>query len=352
MIRKLSLIHRWTGGLIGLLLAIIGLTGAILANKDAWIGVTGAGDIRPATVGHTATLIERIMAASEKEPRSIVLPGDSFGLARMTYSKDSGAYANQDGQIVEQWSSVWGRPEIWLFDIHHHLLAGEAGEIVSGILGLIAIGFIGTGVLLWWQTRRTFGLRLWPARMTRAALINHHRDLGIVIAPVLFLSVLTGAMMVLKPVAGLILMPFSTPAEMEAATKPPKVTGGPLSANLNWLAIMTDAHARFPGAAIRQIMLPREPGDLITVRIKQPDEWHPSGRTSVWFAPESGKFIDSRDAMKQPQGLQILNKAYPLHTGKVGGLMWQIMITLTGLALALLGFLATWSFWMRGGRRA
>jgi hypothetical protein len=34
----------------------------------------------------------------------------------------------------------------------------------------------------------------------------------------------------------------------------------------------------------------------------------------------------------------------------VGGLGYRLVMTLAGLALALLGSLAVWSFWLKGGR--
>jgi hypothetical protein len=42
--RALALLHRWAGGVIGLFLAILGLSGAILALEESWIGVAHAGD--------------------------------------------------------------------------------------------------------------------------------------------------------------------------------------------------------------------------------------------------------------------------------------------------------------------
>jgi hypothetical protein len=36
----------------------------------------------------------------------------------------------------------------------------------------------------------------------------------------------------------------------------------------------------------------------------------------------------------------------------VGGVLWQLALTFGGLALTLLGTLATWSFWLRRPRRA
>ena len=35
-----ALIHRWTGAFIGLLLAVLGLSGTLLLYKDAWLRTT------------------------------------------------------------------------------------------------------------------------------------------------------------------------------------------------------------------------------------------------------------------------------------------------------------------------
>jgi uncharacterized iron-regulated membrane protein len=42
---------------------------------------------------------------------------------------------------------------------------------------------------------------------------------------------------------------------------------------------------------------------------------------------------------------------YPLHAGRVGGVVWKMLMTLSGLALTLLGTLAVWTFWFRRRRR-
>lgn len=341
--RAVRWIHRWTGALIGLLLALIGLSGAILAWKDEWIGVPGAEAVSPRTPEALAAATQAIMDGNSAA-ESIVFASDSFGLHRIYAGKESGAYADGAGRIVASWDSVWDRPELWLFDFHHHLFGGEAGETVSGILALIGIGFIVTGVLLWWRTRRSFAFRLWPKRMTQSAIVRQHRDLGIIIAPILFLSCLTGAMMTLKPLASLLLSPFSSPAVMQAATYPPKGDFGAMPARLDWLAIYREARTRFPRAELRVLRAPKQAGDPFHIRMKQPTEWLPNGRTLLWFAPD-GRLIEARNALRHPQGLRIFNTLYPLHSGKVGGIVWKALVTFAGLALFVLGLLASWSFW-------
>lgn len=352
--KALDLLHRWTGGLIGLLLAVLGLTGTLLLHKEAWLRWTlpHAADAQRQDSATLAEAAERLFGGSEA-PDQILFATQGFGLHRLSYGGDHGGYADQTGAIVTRWSSIWERPEIWLFDIHHHLLTGETGETISGILGLIGLAFVVTGTILWWRTRKTFAFRLLPRRMSRPAIVRHHRDLGVVVAPLLFLSMLTGTMMVLRPVSNLLLSPWSTPAEMAAATAPPKAKIG-LPGPIDWRRIIGTVRSIHPDAEIRVISLPREPGGMIALRARQSEEWLPNGRTLFWFDPADGRLIDHRDALAFPKGARLFNLLYPIHAAKVGGLAYRLVMTLSGLGLTLLGSLAVFSFWSnrRFARRA
>ncbi len=351
LLKLLDTLHRWTGGLIGLILALLGLSGAILVHRDAWIMLPHASDARvtdPAAIG---AAVERMMADPDHLPRSILFANDSFGLNRLTFGKGAGAYADQAGAIVTRWDSQWQRPELWLFDFHHHLFAGDMGETVIGVAALCGLFFVISGVILWWRTRRTFEVRLWPRRMSRPAIVRHHRDLGVIMTPLLAMALFTGAVFVFRPVASLLLGP-GTSAELKAASKSPKPLEAKLAAKPDWRAMVRAAHARFPEAELRSIGLPRGDSGLIAFRMRQPEEWLPNGRTMVWFAADTGVVAGSRDSRDLTPRVKAYNMFYPLHAAKVGGLPYRIVMTLTGLALAMLGSLAVWSFWFRGGRRS
>lgn len=348
MIKALAWVHRWTGGIIGLLLALIGLTGTLLLWKGAWLAlsVPMAGNAYSNQPAQLASVTQQIIANSERQVLYVRFADHEIPVHTVNTGLESGFYTDASGSAVAGWDTIWGRAEIALFDIHHYLLMGETGVILAGIAALVGLGFVITGLIIWWPTRKTFKFRLWPARMTRPAIIRQHRDLGVVLSPLLFFTMLTGAMMTLNPLASLLMMPFSSPAEMEAATAKPKVMAGPIG-NADWEAIMTKAQERFPGAEFRLASLPRKAGDPIAIRMKQPEEWHNNGRTMVWFDGETSEIVGTVDALKLPQGSQVFNLAYPLHAAKVGGIAYKIVQTLTGLTLTLLGSLAVWSFWFR-----
>ncbi|MFA7585296.1 MAG: PepSY-associated TM helix domain-containing protein [Novosphingobium sp.] len=350
MMRILDLIHRWGGGLLGLILAVLGLSGAILVHKELLVALPHANEAPLRSTEEVGRLTAGLLDGAQGG-ESLVLASEQFGLVQLRKPGGGGLYADQRGEIVDRWNSQWERPEIWLFDLHHHLFADDTGEIVAGIAGLAGVVFVLSGTILWWRTRRTFRLRAWPARLSRPAILMHHRDLGIVAAPVLLLVCLTGSMIIFRPMATFILSPLSPRATIEADIKPPRLNSGPLSPAPDWQGMVRTAHAVFPDAQIRIVSLPRKPGDPIVVRMKRPAEWLPNGRTTVSFDAATGTMLHKRDAMAMARGSRVFNTLYPLHAAKVGGLPYRLVMTLAGLALGLLGTLATWTFWFKRPRR-
>ena len=348
--KLLDLIHRWTGGIFGLVLAIMGLTGTILVHEESWLMLPHVSDARIADPAVIGAATEKLLAA-EPKAQSILYASDRFGLHQLRLPKGGGAYADQAGNIVTRWQSQWERPELWIFDLHHHLFSGDVGETIIGVAGLAAILFVVTGAILWWRTRRTFKFRLWPKRLSRPAIMMQHRDFGIVMAPLLLLSATTGTMMIFKPFAAIVIAPFGAPGAALAANAPAKVKSGPLAAHPDWRAIVAAAHARFPDAQIRILALPRKPGYPIAIRMKRAAEWLPNGRSTLAFDAADGRLLAVKDALALPQGTQIFNGAYPLHAAKVGGLAWRLVMTVSGLAMMLLGSLTVWTFWFRRPRQ-
>jgi uncharacterized iron-regulated membrane protein len=294
---------------------------------------------------------DRAHAGGPAQSDSIVYAGERFGLHQLRLPKgDAGAYADQAGAIVTRWASQWERPELWLFDLHHHLFTGDVGETIIGVAGLCALLFTVTGAILWWRTRRTFKFRVSGRKsLSRPAIVMQHRDLGIVVAPLLLLSALTGTMMIFKPVAATSSRPSRARAEVrgDRGAEGQKRTDGRAS------RLARDHRRRacaLPRRQIRILALPRKPGAPITIRMKRAGEWLPNGRSTLYFDAGDGHLLAANDALAMPLGAQVFNGAYPLHAAKVGGLAWRLVMTCSGLALALLGSLAVWTFWFKRPR--
>lgn len=339
----LALLHRWTGGIAGLLLAVIGLSGTVLVWEESWIGVPGADD---PLVGDPAMIGETVAAALAEGPAlsRITFANEDIGLHQAIYADGSGAYLNQAGEVVDRWGSMWGRPELWLFDLHHYLFMGEFGKNLTGVLGLLLFAFSVTGLILWWRTRKTFKFRLWPARMSRPAIVRQHRDIGAVASPLLLLAAFTGSMMIFPAISTALTVPWAGPEKAAPALPTNLAAHG---AQTDWRGVMANAQAAFPDALPRRLMLPAETGAPLALRMKQPFEWTPNGRTYVWLDPATAEVLATDDPASSDSASAFEEKYYPVHAGKVGGFLWRLVLTFGGLTLVLLGTLATWSFWFR-----
>jgi uncharacterized iron-regulated membrane protein len=338
--RLLSALHRWAGGVLGLLLALLAFSGTLLVWEGEWIALPGAAQPLAEDVATIGAIADRAAAAGTLA--RITFASDEIGLHQLSFTDGGGAYVAQDGRLVDGWTSPWQRPELWLFDLHHHLFAGAAGETVTGIAGIAGLLFVLTGLVLWWRSRRSFAPRLWPRRMAPGPIVSQHRDLGLLAAPLLLLSLVTGTLMIFDPLRDLMV---GTEVRPRAALAAP-VDGASPS------AMLATAKAHFPDAGLRRLSIPADSGDPILVRMRQSAEWTPNGRTQLAFDQRSGQLLWVEDARRANAAAWMAEKLYPLHAAKVGGLAMKLAMTTSGLALFLLGGLATFSFWTRrAGKR-
>ena len=338
----LSLLHRWTGGLIGLLLAVLGLSGTVLLWEGEWVTLPGAGDPLAENVLTIGQVAEREAAAGATR---ITFAGEEIGLHHVVRDGGAGAYVNQAGSTVASWSSQWERPELWIFDLHHHLFAGHTGELVAGWAGVFGLLFVITGTILWWRSRRGFRWQLWPKKFHPGPIVSHHRDIGILVAPLLLVTFVTGTGMIFDDVYKSLLAPLGAGAE---AGKAPEA--GPSEGRASVARMLVAAKQRYPGAALRRLTLPAKPGQPWSVRMRQPFEWTPNGRTTLYF-DSSARLLRADDPAASGRVGAVMETFYPIHTAKVGGLPWKLVMTLSGLGLILLGSLATWSFWFRRAKK-
>ena len=339
--KLLSIIHRWAGGFLGLLLALLGLSGTILMWEGEWVTLPHASDPVTENVPTIAAISEREVASGATR---ITFASDEIGLHHVAVDGGAGAYIAQDGSVVASWASQWQRPELWIFDLHHHLFSGHTGELVAGWAGVAGLVFVVTGSILWWRSRRAFRWRLWPDRFKPGPIVSHHRDLGILVAPLLLVSFVTGTGMIFSSTAAWLLSPMGSIAQ----PPPPAVAAS--DARPAIAAMIAGAKSRFPQAELRRLTVPSAPGQPYAIRMRQHFEWTPNGRTTLYFAPE-GRIIRVDDPATASQAASINEKFYPVHSAKVGGMAWQLLMTLSGLGLTLLGSLATWSFWVRKAKK-
>lgn len=339
----LRTIHAWAGAILSLLLIVLGLTGSLLVFENDWIALKHpearagfAAD--PAVLGAAAERLE----ADHPDLRTVDFGGPQLGTHKLYLAKKDFGIAAPDGATLDRWTGP-ARVEAFVFDLHHHLLAGETGEIVGGVAALAAVLLVLTGLVVWVPAWRATRLRIWPRSARRADLVSSHRNLGLTAAVPILIFCLTGAGMVFNDQARALLAPNAP------EPPPPPVVG---TGDIDWPAALAAAQARFPDATLRMAGWPAGPGKPASIRLKQPGEWHPNGRTAVLIDPATSGVVRVTNAQALTRGERALHAIYPVHAGAVGGWLYEWVTVLSGLALAALGFVGTWSFLIKPRRKA
>ena len=317
-------VHAWAGLGLCFLLIPMSLSGAALVFKPQWLRATvpGAAAAVPATSEEAA----RAMAAAEQAfeaPKTVMFAGPQLGMHEVIAAEGGAYLAAGTGEVAQRWRTN-ERAVDWLFDLHHRLLAGETGILVTGYAGLATALMLVTGLVVWAPAWRSFRGRVAPSGHGRAAWLGAHRDLGILSAPVAIVVVLTGS--------GVALSGLSAQVMGFERTAPPAASEG----RVDWPRAMAAAQARFPNAELRMAIRSSGPGKPASVRLRQPLEWHTNGRTIVYIDPATSTVLAVDDAMSQSASARLYNAFWPIHASKVGGLLWKVLTFLTGIGLAAL----------------
>jgi uncharacterized iron-regulated membrane protein len=334
-LRKL---HAWAGLAACAFLLAIAFSGTILVFEEPYLRATVPGAAHPPVtspdqLGAALAAAERTFGADSM--RSMVFASERLGLHAISFRDGGGAWLDPATfAVIERWERH-GRVGEWLLALHHELLADDAGETVVGTVALVAFVLVLSGVA-YWAKLKFKGARAWPRSTSARELDVAHRTWGLVAAVPLALLLLTGAGMALpsvsRPLLGAITgEPFAEPVPPRLATR--AGVRGPVT--IDWVAGLRTAQAAFPTAVPRIAVWPRG-GVAPYMRMRQPEEWHSNGRSTVWFDPASGAMLKVRDAVRAPAAARVFDTFWPLHASRIGGVAWQLATMLVGLTLAAL----------------
>lgn len=237
----------------------------------------------------------------------------------------------------------------WVYNLHHSLLLGERGEWLLGASGLLLLSMAGSGFWLGWprrgQWRAAFAAQRWRTRVQK--LFGWHRAVGLAVAIALAVLAASGA-----------IMDFGKPlrlwAERNAGYQPPyKPQPGALPPRpIGVDRALTAALRALPLASLTSITLPTPNSPVYQVRLRRPGEWRAwSGTSLVVVDAGTGQVLSAYDAANGPLANRIIDSAFPVHSGEIGGLMGRILVALSGLALPALYLTGLWA-WYRRRRRA
>lgn len=346
--RLLRTLHAYAGLVLGVLLAMYAVTGAVLLFKDE-IWQLQYPELRaeapPAGASDHAAALAGIGEALDGRYSTVMLPRAGLAAYHVYTPAGEALFAAGSGAEIARWGHFASFTAI-LTELHFHLAAGEAGKNIGGIIALLAVAMAISGVILWWPAKRSFRLAsLRPASGRRGALLSLHRDLGVLSAALLLLFSITALGIIFSSATRAVLNTLlSTEASAVIATQ----TGlRPASQSTPTAAQIAAAQSRFPDARLVAWYAPQASRPYHYFRFRQPGEVHPNGRSRVHVSLDSPAILQSVDATLEPRGERAWYWFYPLHAGKVGGWPYLLLTLISAAAIAVLGISGILAFLKR-----
>jgi uncharacterized iron-regulated membrane protein len=344
--------HRWLALSVGWILALVGLTGAILVVAqplDKWmhpelfkaqqvvsspsISMQSVRDELTKKFGNQSAFTLR-PPRDENETLQALVRGNWSGVVFLNPHTGEEQGRRKDGDGVVD----------FLFKLHSSLMLKEIGKAILAWIALAYLVLLISGFVLWWPKRWPPSLKIELRKGLLRGLFDMHRIGGAVLGLVIAVSVATGAYMAWRPIGQ-----FITTIAGDKVVKPPKMRAiATLATTPPTLDDMVArAQAQFPNEPIGYIQIPAKPHQPVRVRLRLHDDPHPNGRTAIYLHPQSGEILAVHRWDELDVGARINSVIYPLHTGELGGPLLEAVTFLSGLALGMLGITGIWLWWRR-----
>ena len=362
--RVLFQIHWFVGVTVGTVLAVVGLTGAILALEQP---VLEALNRNPRTLepsGEVALppgeLLGWIRAqVPERRILSLQISSDPSDAARVTLAslekagpdtppnrrpRPEARYVDpRSGQIF---AALGNRGEGFfrgVTQLHRWLILGDlgsqaVGRPLVGICTALSIFLALSGLYLRWPRRNRLSWRTWLAidfsRRGRPFLWRLHAITGTWVLPVYLLIALTGLQWSfewyrtgLYSLAG-VEMPARRASGGAAGATPPAVDLTPAVAALEAAAAPT-------GFSIATFALPQSAGDPLEIRYLDLDPAHERALSILALDAASGAVLKSERYAEKSTGAKLVASILMLHTGGFFGVVGSVAFGLASLTMPL-----------------
>lgn len=348
--KTMSKLHLWLSLIAGTFICLIALSGSALVFENEIDRMLYA-DLYKATPGtpisyqsamesvlsaYPTAGILRIYSPDEMSSKGIYTFLITMKKQSMSVYVDPGTGKILGTQSADSFTS-------WLADFHETLLIKDyGGRNIVGTIGILFFLILLSGVFLWWPGMKNWA-RGFTMRRTTNRYVRHfdlHRVFGISWVPFLLLISITGA---LFPFGKDIFQAFT----LKTSTSPSAtlLVAQPLPSGYVPIDDMIQAvKAEIPDATVTQIRMPKkvESGKkegVIEFRLSH--QYDPSnastGNARAWVEPYTGKVLAVTDATTDSSFASIYQTwLFPLHTGRIGGLVTQIVYAIGGLVPTLL----------------
>lgn len=344
--------HLYLGLSVGVIFAIVGLTGSVLVfyveldeflNPPLRIEMT---DTQKPLQTYEALLQSLQKKHSERTGSwRMEMPRDNQSMVTARYYKPHEtehlhfapymvSINPYTAEIVS--SRFWGDTVMtWIYDLHYTLLFDKTGKLILSIIGGFLLVILLTGIYLWMPPTRKWKTALTLKRYSSRArfVFDLHKLNGIYSLGLLLLLVLTGILLELPDTFNPLINRLSP------LYQSPEITS---NNQANKQRIFADnavniALVEYPQAQLRWI---ETPNSLIGVyrimlyQIGEPSQRFP--KTIISIDQYNGRILNIRNPAISSNGDLFVRVLHPLHSGEIAGLTGRWIVFFSGFIPTIL----------------
>ena len=369
MLKKVLFQLHWFFGITaGLVLALMGITGALYSFEGEILDTLNP-DALFVQPGERQLSLADMVASVEAQA------GDSVSMFRIDVAGDRVAQVwfkpppgERRGQMhsFDPYTGAFKEEAIgqdffaFVLNLHRFLAAGEYGKQVTGACTLILIFFCLSGLYLRWP-RMPLNWRVWLtldwAKKGRSFNWDLHSVFGTWCLIIYLFLAITGLMWSyewysngMTALIGDPPVPGEQPRKRGAAPALADATATPAKA-VDYVAIWeTIQKTAGPDLKSYNLRLPLVPGQMATVYYVLNDAPHPRALNQITLDPSNGQLKAVTRYSEKSYGAQLLVSNYSLHTGSYWGLTGRIVITAAALLMPLF-FITGWLLYLDRRRK-
>jgi uncharacterized iron-regulated membrane protein len=334
--------HLIVGVTTAPVLALLGLTGAIMVFEPQIVDAANASLLRVAPSARTLRLDDmaaRLRAAypgahvdgvslaedaTHADAFDVVRGGDPRGGATVFVDPHTGRILGTADALRARWLGT-------VHQLHTRLLAGEAGASVVGWTAVALLFLAVTGLVLWWPGKI---LRVRRTTSGKRVVLDVHSALGAYSWIFLMLFALTGAALHWEDLARRLVASASGGASDPPPPAPSHACEGKPALGLDRLAAA--AAAAVPGATPSWLQV-RTPTGLARMVMRFPEDRTPAGRTVVAMEPCTARVVSVQSTRAASLAFRATRMwAREAHTGDLFGWPTRILAALFSLSLPLM----------------
>lgn len=363
MLKKtLFQLHWFFGITAGLVLALMGITGAAYSFQDEILRALNPTVLtvekQPAGVLPPAELVRKLEATEGKTVSMLWVESESGNAARVFFTPPAGERRGQmryfDPYTGDYLGDAVGQDFFGLMlQLHRFLAIGDTGRQITGACTLILIFFCLSGLYLRWP-RQVASWRAWLTLDWRKKGRSFNWDLHSVFGTwcLLFylLAALTGLYWSYEWYSkGLTRLLSDAPQNERVRNRGPAPAGPAPVANYDaiWSSIYSTAG---PHLSAYNIRMPAVAGQPATVYYLLQSSPHDRALNQINLDPATGVVKSVERYADKSLKAQLLTSIYALHVGSYFGLAGRIILTITSLCMPLF-FITGWLLYLDRRRK-